>query len=118
MGKPTFDHHLKGIQRAFHDMARPYTSVVQAKGTQFGYVTFELGLHYQDTTVVREVGPFDMAEDFDQERTQKKIGAALADAAKDAIFEMMDPTGELKTLSVKEVYAGTHEPCECYLNDE
>ena len=104
IGKAPFDHHLKGIRHAFEEMAKPYTGTIRPIGTQFGYVTFEISLHYQDVTRVREVGPFDMAEDFDHKRGQEAIGMALAKATKDAYLEMMDPHGEMKTLSVKEVY--------------
>lgn len=104
-GRQPFDSHMKGIRHAFQKMVQPYLGSIQAKGTQLGYVTFEIGLHYQDKTVMREVGPFDMTEDFDHKAGQKKIGMALAKATKEACHEMMDPTGDMKTISVKEVYA-------------
>ena len=107
ISKTPFDVHLKGIKHACEVIVRPYTSVIQVKGTQFGYVTFEIGLYYQDKIVVREVGPFDMAEDFDRDPARQKVAKALAEAAMDACNEMMDPHGEMKTISVKEAYAGT-----------
>ena len=103
-GKAPFDHHLKGIRHAFHEMVKPYSGVINARGTHLGYVTFELGITYDGKTVMREVGPFDMTEDFDDPRMQKQIGKGLADATRDACHEMMDPDGELKTISVREVY--------------
>ena len=103
-GKAPFDHHLKGIRHAFEEMVKPYTGTIRPMGTQFGFVTFEISLHYQDETRVREVGPFDMAKDFDHKRGQDAIGKALAKATKDVLHEMMDPHGECKTISVKETY--------------
>ena len=105
IGKAPFDVHLKGIKAAFHTMVKPYHGLIQVKGTQFGMVTFEMLVSHDTYTVKREVGPFDMAEDFDHKTAQEKVARKLADAVKDMVHEMMDPDGECQTISVKDVYA-------------
>ena len=104
-GNPEFEHHVKGIRHAFHEIIKPYSGVINVEGTQLGFATFKLGISYNGRMIIREVGPFDMAKDFDHKDTQKKIGKALAEATMDACQEMMDPHGNLQTISVKEVYA-------------
>ncbi len=104
VGVQPFDLYVKALGNTFHEIVKPYISDFHARKMSHGFV-IEIGLHYQDKTVVRKVGPFDIAEDFDDPGMRKRIGRALGEATMEAYFEMMDPTGELKTLSVKEVYA-------------
>lgn len=103
-GPAAFEYHLKAIRHTFQEMVKPYTGSILARGTQLGFVTFELCIRYNDRKVLREVGPFDMAEDFDYIKTRDKVGKALGEAARDACHEMMDPAGEMKTKSAREVY--------------
>lgn len=104
MGRPPWDITFKAIDREFQGMIKPYSGWIRKSGTQFGFVTFHLTVAYGGMEMKRDVGPFDMNAD-DWMALENKIAHGLVEATKDAKLELMDPTGELKTKSAREVYA-------------
>lgn len=103
-GRPPWDYTFKAIDRSFRGMIKPYSGWISQSGTQIGWVTFYLTIAHGGTEVKRSVGPFDINAKYWQV-LEKKIAAALVDAINEAKLELMDPHGEMKTISVKEVYA-------------
>lgn len=101
---PPWDRVLKDITKGMQKAVAPYSGRIETQNSHLGYPLLTLVVAYGKTEVRREV-QLSYTSDGDQDALRRDIQNQIIPALDEAVAEIMDPGGNMKTISVKEVYA-------------
>lgn len=98
-----WDIELAMAKKSLAEIFQDYQISLVARHTVFGGMSFHLTMRYGDLYEDRTVEVEDV--EFSPWDLRETIAAALVESCREMQRVLWDPFGELKTISVKEVYA-------------